>query len=210
MPALTANFRLRIPGYAAAAHRAPAGGRSSVLLEELCGSGRQGDRLEEILGVKIVLTRIIYDAEQPVLVRLCIGYTAIDLAHLQRSRVVAIRDAHDVTGRMIRGCHHSSNSSCLIFISRRPMPSASYQWTSAQKTVESGSRTRACPFSLRHRPGPQTWRNLRMSRTRLPIAIRSTRIGEHNNSNCTQPEMNRDQSRANAIAVNPGGLSVHS
>src|SRR5437588_7312841 len=59
----------------------------------------------------------------------------------------------------------------LRFISRLPMPCASYQCNSASRILPLRKRTLATPFSFRHLPLPYILRNLVMSRILLPTAI---------------------------------------
>src|SRR5437588_6048853 len=61
----------------------------------------------------------------------------------------------------------------LRFISRLPIPCASYQCNSANRILPLRKRTLATPFSFRHLPLPYRLRNLPKSRMLLPIAITS-------------------------------------
>jgi hypothetical protein len=113
--------------------------------------GRKVDRCEESLRVQVVLARFIAHPNQTVTDGIRVGYDAVHVSNLERCRIAAILHAEGEVGKP--GCGHSGRS-LLSFIFFLPIPCASYQCSSADRTIPSGSRTVAKPFRFLQRASP--------------------------------------------------------
>ena len=106
----------------------------------------QLDGHEVLLWIQIVFARLIHDTQLAVPLGVLIRNASVKLPQLQRGRVTRVLHTDDVLR------FHAQSSYRLILISLRPTPIASYQCSSAVRSLPSERRTRAIPFRFRHLP----------------------------------------------------------
>jgi len=85
------------------------------------------DRNESFLRVKVVLFAFVHDPDVSVCLRLLVGHYSVYLVPFKRGGVALVVDADDESWSRLSRRVHNQSKYRFRFISRRPMPCASYQ-----------------------------------------------------------------------------------